>query len=48
MVWEVDIYSRTAGKDVSPSIDQLTGDMIDIYEWLDLSSMTLCGFGITI
>ena len=35
MVWEGDIYSRNAGKDGRPALEQLTGDMIDIYEWLE-------------
>ena len=35
MVWEADIYSRTAGKDGCPTLERLTGDMIDISEWLE-------------
>ena len=35
MVWEVDIYSRTAGKDGRPALELLTGDMINIYKWLE-------------
>ena len=47
MVLEAGIYPRTAGKDGNPALEQLTGGAIDIPEWLNLSSMTLCGFGIT-
>ena len=32
MVWEAEIYSCTAGKDGRPSLEQLTGDTIDISE----------------
>ena len=32
MVWEGDIYSRTAGKDGRPALNQLTGDTIDVSE----------------
>ena len=35
MVWEADIYSRSTGKDVRPSLEQLTGDTLDISEWLE-------------
>ena len=34
IVWEADIYSRTADKYGRPSLEQLIGDTIDIYEWL--------------
>ena len=30
MVWEAEIYSRTAGKDGRPALERFTGDMIDI------------------
>ena len=35
MVWEADIYPHTTGKDGRPALEQLTGDTIDISEWLD-------------
>ena len=44
MVWEVDIYSRTAGKYVCPSLELLTGDTIDIYEWLEFEFYELVQF----
>ena len=44
MVWEVDIYSRTAVKYGRPALEQLTGDMIDIYEWLELEFYDLVWF----
>ena len=44
MVWEVDIYSRTAGKYGRPALEQLTGDMIDIYEWLEFEFYDLVWF----
>ena len=34
MVWEADIYSRTAGKDGRPALEQSTWYRIDISEWL--------------
>ena len=34
MVWEEEIYSHTAGKDERPALERLTGDKIDISEWL--------------
>ena len=44
MVWEGDIYSRTAGKDGRPALERLTGDMIDIYEWLEFEFYDLVWF----
>ena len=35
MVYEAEIYSRTAGKDGRPALEQLTGDTIYISEWLE-------------
>ena len=35
MVWEAEIYSHTAGKYGRTSLERLTGDMIDISEWLE-------------
>ena len=36
MVWEAEIYFCTADKDGRPALEQLTGDMIDISEWMEL------------
>ena len=36
MFWEAEIYSLTAVKDGRPSLERLTGDIIDISEWLEL------------
>ena len=44
MVWEVEIYYRTAGKDVRPTLEQLRGDMIDISEWLEFEFYDLVWF----
>ena len=35
MVWEEEIYSRTAVKDGRPTLERLTGDMIYISEWME-------------
>ena len=35
MVWEAEIYSRTAGKDGRTDLEKLTGDTKDISEWLE-------------
>ena len=32
LVWEAEIYSHTAGKDVKTLMERLTGDIIDISE----------------
>jgi len=44
MVWEGGIYSRTAGKYGRPALELLTGDMIDIYEWLEFEFYDLVWF----
>ena len=44
MVWEAEIYSQTAGKDGRPDLEQLTGDMIDISEWLKFKFYDLVCF----
>ena len=44
MVWEADIYSHTAGKEVHPSLERLTGDTIDISEWLEFEFYDLVWF----
>ena len=45
MVWEAEIYSRTAGKDGRPSLENLTGDTIYISEWLEFEFYELVWFG---
>ena len=35
MVWEAEIYSRTASKDGRPALERLTGYTIDISECLE-------------
>ena len=35
MVWEAQIYSRTANKDGKVGLERLTGDSIDISDWID-------------
>ena len=35
MVWEAEMYSCTTGKDGRPALERLTGDTIDISEWLE-------------
>ena len=44
MVWEADIYYRTAGKDGHPTLERLTGDMIDISEWMEFEFYDLLWF----
>ena len=44
MVWEVEIYPHTAGKNVCPSLELLTGYMIDISEWLEYEYYELVWF----
>ena len=44
MVWEAEIYSRTAGKDGRPSLERLTGDTIDISEWMEFDFYDLVWF----
>ena len=44
MVWEAVIYYRTAGKDGRPYIEQLTGDTMDISEWLEFEFYELVLF----
>ena len=34
LVWEAEIYLRTAGKDGRTPMEILTGDTIDISEWM--------------
>ena len=44
MVWEEEIYYRTADKDGCPDLEQLTGDMIDISECLEFEFYDLVWF----
>ena len=44
MVWEADIYSRTAGNDRCPALERLTYDNINIYEWLKFKFYDLVWF----
>ena len=44
MVWETDIYSRTTGKDGHPALEQLTGETIYIYKYLELEFYDLVWF----
>ena len=44
MVWEAEIYSHTAGKDGGLSLERLTGDTIDISEWLEFDFYDLVWF----
>ena len=44
MVWEAEIYSRTEGKDGGLSLERLTGDTIDISEWLEFDFYDLVWF----
>ena len=44
MVWEAEIYSYTAGKDGRPYLERLTGDRIDISEWLEFEFYDLVWF----
>ena len=34
-VWECEIYSRTAGRDGLTGLERITGDTVDISEWLE-------------
>ena len=44
MVWEAGIYSCTVGKDGLPYLERLTGDMIDISEWMEFEFYDLVWF----
>ena len=44
MVWEAEIYSCTEGKDGVLSLERLTGDTIDISEWLEFDFYDLVWF----
>ena len=36
IIWETEIYYHTAVKDGRPALKRLTGDSIDIFEWLKI------------
>ena len=44
MVWEAEIYPPTVGNDGNPSLERLTGDKIDISEWLQFYFYDLVWF----
>ena len=44
MVWEAEIYSRTAGKDGRPYLERLKGDTKDISEWMEFDFYYLVWF----
>ena len=44
MVWEAEIYSHTEGKDGHSTLERLTGDTIDISEWLEFEFYDLVWF----
>ena len=44
VVWESEIYSRTAVKYGRPDLERLTGDTIDISEWMEFDFYDLFWF----
>ncbi len=44
IIWEAEIYSRTAGKDGRTPIERITGDTIDISEWIDFEFWDICWY----
>ena len=44
MVLEAEIYSQIAGKDERPDLERLTGDKIDISEWMEFELYDLVWF----
>ena len=44
IVWEAEIYFRTAGKDGCPALERLTGDTIDISEYLEFGFYDFVSF----
>ena len=44
LVWEADIYSRTAGKNGRPALERLRGDTVDISAWLEFEFYDLVWF----
>ena len=43
-VWGVGIYFHTAGNDGRPALERLTGDTVDISEWLEVELYDLVWF----
>ena len=44
IVWEAEIYCRTAGKDGRTALERITGDTIDISEWIEFEFYDLCWY----
>ena len=44
LVWESEIYSRTTGKDGIVPLERLTGDTIDISDWIDFEFWDSCWY----
>ena len=44
IVWEAEIYSRTAGNDGRTAMERITGDTPDISEWLEFEFYDLCWY----
>ena len=44
LVWEAEIYCRTAGKDGRTAMERITGDTPDISEWIEYEFYCLCWF----
>lgn len=44
LVWESEIYSRTASKDGRTPFERITGDTIDISEWLEFEFYDICWY----
>ena len=44
LVWETEIYSRTAGKDGRTAMERITGDTPDISEWLEFEFYDICWY----
>ena len=44
MVWEFEIYYRTAGKDDHPAMERLTGGTIDISKCMEFEFYDLVQF----
>ncbi len=44
VIWEAEIYSRTAGLDGRTPLERITGDTIDISEWVDFEFYDICWY----
>ena len=44
IVWESEIYCRTAGKDGRTALERITGDTTDISEWLEFEFYDICWY----